>query len=246
MATRTRPTAGPSQAATRRTPSSARAGEGPATVDEFLAPARRALGPVKQDAWSAFCEAHGTRCSVTSRGERCEGGAVGTTGKCGTHQTAESLRTVRQAIADEIVSELTCLRPDVVEGYKSDDPCRQDFVFVEEGVSAALEPLGLGIEHVAVCGLVFAWLKAEHGVEPPAWYRRRQPDGPTLKDGALALFEEENGARHRRIEALRVAGMTAEFSALYAEEKAWLQANGIAYSPAHGWHFIDQAAEVSR
>ncbi len=40
----TRPAAGPRQAATRRTPSSAPAGEGPATVDEFLAPARRALG----------------------------------------------------------------------------------------------------------------------------------------------------------------------------------------------------------
>ncbi len=154
----TTPTAGPRKAGIRRTPSSAQAGEGPA-----------------QDAWSALCESHGTRCVVVKDGARCEGGVAGDRGpvaadRCPTHQSDESILAVRQAVADEIVADLAGPSAAVVEGYKSDDPCRQDKVYVEEGVSAALEPLGLATtEHVPTCRIVFDWLKAEHGIDPPAW-----------------------------------------------------------------------------
>lgn len=160
MKAQTKLTTGPRQAATCRTPSSASTGEGPA-----------------QDAWSAFCESHGTRCSVVKGGVRCEGGVEGETGRCLAHQSDESIAAVRKAVADEIISELTYLRPDVVDGYKAaEDPSSRDFVFVEEGVSAALEALDLGIEHVQTCGLVFGWLKSEHGVEAPAWWFTRRID----------------------------------------------------------------------
>lgn len=61
------------------------------------------------------------------------------------------------------------------------------------------------------------------------------------------LFERENGDRHRRLDEMRMAGpafvvggvIPAEFDVLYAEEKMWLKANGIEFSPSKGWHFIN-------
>lgn len=59
-----------------------------------------------------------------------------------------------------------------------------------------------------------------------------------------AKFEAENGARHRKLDAMRKlgsafvvgGGLTAEFEALYAEEAAWLKANNIQFTPSEGWH----------
>ena len=62
---------------------------------------------------------------------------------------------------------------------------------------------------------------------------------------ALATkFETENGDRHRTLAAMRKQGpafvvggsLPAEFDSLYAEEAAWLAANGISYTPSRGWH----------
>lgn len=59
-----------------------------------------------------------------------------------------------------------------------------------------------------------------------------------------ALWDKENAVRHATLDAMRQEGpafkvggkLPKGFDALYAEERAWLAANGLAYSPSKGWH----------
>lgn len=77
------------------------------------------------------------------------------------------------AVAALIIADLAGPRRDVLR-----DLCAKryvDFVFVEEGADCELRER-YGAEdratYAACCGMVFLWLRREHGVEPPAWYAR--------------------------------------------------------------------------
>jgi hypothetical protein len=86
------------------------------------------------------------------------------------------LREAVDRVADEAIRELRYTRPEVLAYLKA--TAEPDFVFVEEGVSVALEDLGVKMPaegpwwpHIEACGQVFRWLKREHRVSPPEWYQ---------------------------------------------------------------------------
>lgn len=75
------------------------------------------------------------------------------------------------AIADDVIADLsgtTGRGPREVQWYLEGN---RDFVYVEEGVSAALDEAGIDqAYHAATCGIVFEWLERAHKIAPPAWY----------------------------------------------------------------------------
>lgn len=86
------------------------------------------------------------------------------------HDAAVARKTVLEAIAGEVITELVN-RPDVIADYQE---CG-DHVFIEESVDMRLLAAGIDTEayspeYLATTGLVFAWLFEYHHIEPPAWF----------------------------------------------------------------------------
>jgi hypothetical protein len=97
--------------------------------------------------------------------------------------TTEQTATRIQEAAEDIIANLK-FRPDVIASWTGAAEGDRDYVFVTEFAEAALDDADLpdgtdadpdnadapGSNHTQVCGLVFAWLQAEYGLTPPAWY----------------------------------------------------------------------------
>lgn len=75
-------------------------------------------------------------------------------------------------IASQVIAELKGARQDVVADYKAG---QRDFVFVEETTSWLAEQAGyegdeLETMYLTAAGVVFDWLRDDHGVKAPEWY----------------------------------------------------------------------------
>jgi hypothetical protein len=91
-----------------------------------------------------------------------------------TNATTEAVQT----LAADLIYDLQYGGYDVLAHYKLQRHGARDFVWIEEGVSAALERAGLpqSLYREAV-GLVFQWLQDAHGIPPPRWFVTNTPMG---------------------------------------------------------------------
>ncbi len=84
-----------------------------------------------------------------------------------------------RGIAQEVIVELRDEAPQVLAEYRAHPDGDIDFVWIEETISNRLDAADM-LDHYNRCiGIVFAWLAAEHNVQPARWYRNRHDHDET-------------------------------------------------------------------
>jgi hypothetical protein len=96
------------------------------------------------------------------------------------HSKRPSRRDALQLIAYATICELLGDADGVaqLEGYRNGSI--QDFVWIEEGVSAKVTDAGLGdddADFIEPNAIVFDWLQAEYQIQPPTWLVLARADG---------------------------------------------------------------------
>jgi hypothetical protein len=116
-------------------------------------------------------------------------------------------RMAAALIAQEVIAELDGVEdrgPRELEYYKAHRDGACDFVYIEESVDAALtDKFGTSDLLEFTCGIVFGWLRASHGVQPPAWFknwldgydRAAYGDGPTMSQRQAFLAKHDPARR---------------------------------------------------